>query len=67
MNEHSTQRFFSAPLAETDPERQLYMGVPRRVYEGLLSERFGQLIVARLQLRLLVFDELQERIVQWIG
>jgi hypothetical protein len=53
-------------LAETEPERLLYLAVPRRVYEGLLSERFGQLIVTRLQLRLLVFDEQQERIAQWI-
>jgi hypothetical protein len=41
--------------------------VPRRVYEGLLTESFEQLIVARLQLRLLVFDEQQERVVRWIS
>ena len=53
-------------LAETDPERLLYLAVPRRVYEGLFMERFGQLIATRLHLPLLVFDEQQERIVQWI-
>jgi hypothetical protein len=53
-------------LAETEPERLLYMAVPQRVYESLLAERFGQLIVTRLQLRLIVFDEEQERIVRWI-
>ncbi len=58
---------YRALLAETEPDRLLYLAVPRRVYEGLLTERFGQLIVTRLQLRLLVFDEQLERIVQWIG
>jgi hypothetical protein len=58
---------YRALLAETEPERVLYLAVPRRVYEGLLTERFGQLVVTRLQLRLLVFDEQQERVVLWIG
>ena len=34
--------------------------------EVLLSEQFGQLIVSRLQLRLMIFDEAQETILQWI-
>jgi hypothetical protein len=58
---------YRAVLAESEPERPLYLAVPRRVYEGLLSERFGQLVVTRVGLRLLVFDEQQRRVVQWIG
>jgi hypothetical protein len=54
-------------LAETEPERVLYLAVPRRVYEGLLSERFGQLIVTRLHLHLLVFDEQPREVAKWIG
>jgi hypothetical protein len=57
---------YRAILGETDPDRRLYLAVPRRVFESLLSERFGQVVVARLQLRLLVYEEEQERIVQWI-
>lgn len=57
---------YRAVLEETEPDRLPYLAVSRRVYEGILSERFGQLIVARLQLRLLIFDEVQERVVQWI-
>ena len=53
-------------LAQTDPERALYLAVPRRVYEGLLTERFGQLIVTQLRLRLLVFDVQPGRVLQWI-
>jgi hypothetical protein len=57
---------YRAILAETEPERVPYLAFAHRVQEGLLSERFGQVIVARLQLRLLIFDEAQERIIQWI-
>jgi hypothetical protein len=58
---------YRAVLAETEPDRLLHLAVPRRIYEGLLAEPFGQLIVARVQLRLLVFDEQQERVVRWIN
>lgn len=58
---------YRAILGETDPERRLYLAVPRRIFESLLTERFGQLIVTRLQLCLLVYDEQQQRIIQWIG
>jgi XisH protein len=54
-------------LAKTEPERTLHMAVPRRVHEGLLAEPLGQLIMASLQLRLLVFDEEQEKIITWIS
>jgi len=44
---------YRAILAETEPERLLFLAAPLRIYENLLSERFGQLIISRLQLRLL--------------
>jgi hypothetical protein len=53
-------------LTEIDPGCVLYLAVPQRVYESLFAERFGQLIRQRLQLRLMVFDEHEERIVAWI-
>ena len=53
-------------LAETEPARVLYLAVPRRIRDSLLAEPFGQLIVSRLRLRLLVFDEQEQRVVQWI-
>lgn len=54
-------------LAQSEPDRLLYLAVPRHVFETVLSERFGQLIVRELCLRLLVFDEEQERVIQWIS
>jgi hypothetical protein len=53
-------------LEQTEPERRLYLAVPSVVYESLLTERFGQLIVTRLGLRLIVFDDEQQRVTQWI-
>jgi hypothetical protein len=53
-------------LMETEPDRVPYLAVPGRAHEELLSDRFGQLIVTRLELRLVVFDETRERIIQWI-
>jgi hypothetical protein len=58
---------YRAVLAEIQPGRLLYLAVPRRVYDGLMSEQFGQLIVTRLQLRLLVFDEKKEEVVKWVS
>jgi hypothetical protein len=57
---------YKAVLAETEPERVLLLAVPLRIHESLLSERFGQLIISRLALQLLVFDEKQEKAIRWI-
>lgn len=54
-------------LAATDSDRALYMAVSVSTYRGVLADQFGQLVVSGLNLRLVVFDEQQERIVQWIG
>ena len=54
-------------LAATDPERVLYMAVSASTYRGVLADQFGQFVVSGLNLRLVVFAEKQERIVQWIG
>jgi hypothetical protein len=53
-------------LAASEPERAIYMAVPIRVHENLLTEKFGNLIVSQLGLKLLVFDHKQERILKWI-
>ena len=57
---------YRSVINATDPDRLLYLAVPRRVDEVLFSEKFGQLIINSQQLRLIVFDEQQERIIKWI-
>ncbi len=56
---------YRALLTESESDRDLYLAVPNHVYNGLLSEPFGRLMVDRIKLRLLVFDDLQRRIVRW--
>lgn len=55
-----------AVLATIEPHRKLFLAVPRRIHEGVLSERLGQLVLQTQQLSLLVFDERTERIDRWI-
>jgi hypothetical protein len=57
---------YEAVLAATQPGRALYLAAPRRIHETLLTEKLGQLIIPRLGLRLLIFDEKSERVHQWI-
>jgi len=57
---------YRSVINATEPDRLLYLAVPRRVDDVLFSERFGQLIINSQQLRLIVFDEQQERIIKWI-
>ena len=54
-------------LAESDDDRVLFMAVPKHIYEGILSEPLGQLMIKRTQLRLLVFSAKTERIIEWIN
>jgi hypothetical protein len=53
-------------LFEVEPERVLYLAIPVRVYAGIFSDPLGQLVIRRQKLNLIVFDELEEAIEQWI-
>jgi hypothetical protein len=37
---------YRSVLLEVEPERLLYLAVPKRVYEGIFTEKFGQLILS---------------------
>lgn len=53
-------------LAEIEPDRTIYLAVPSHVYDGIFTEPLGQLMTEREELQIIVFDEKQERIRQWI-
>jgi len=57
---------YQSILADIASERMLYLAVPQRSYESIFTEKIGQLILKRLQIKLLVFDEKERSIVQWI-
>src|SRR5438270_4883105 len=58
---------YRALLSQVEPERVLFLGVPTRVYDSVLSEPVGQLVTAEVRLRILVFDANQQKVVRWIN
>ena len=57
---------YRALLSQTEPQRSLFLGVSSRVHDSVLSEPLGQLVIADVHLRILVFDEQQQKVVRWI-
>jgi hypothetical protein len=53
-------------LEEFDPQRKLYLAVPESVYQSFFQRRFTRSVVERVQIQLLIYDERQEVIVQWL-
>ena len=52
-------------LADTEPDRVLYLAVPLDIYEAFFTLAFIQSVVRRSQLHLLVYDVGTEEITQW--
>lgn len=53
-------------LTEQKIGRELYLAVPNRAYHSVFQNELGQILLRNRALRLLVFDEDQEVIVEWI-
>lgn len=52
-------------LNAEEPGRILYLAIPVAVYETFFSRRFVQLIIQEYQLKLIVFEPVNEEIIQW--
>jgi len=61
-------QFFNYRLAleEKDPERTLYLAVPLNTYDEFFTLQFIQKAVNRAALKLLIYNEQEEVISQWI-
>jgi glucose-6-phosphate 1-dehydrogenase len=57
---------YSHILEEQEPERILYLAVSFTVFREIFSEEIGQLLLRRVNLRIIVFNQQKEEIVQWI-
>lgn len=58
---------YRAIIEASENPQHLYMAVPFWAYQtGILNEAIGQLVIAKLQLKLIVFNLEDEEIVQWI-
>ena len=57
---------YHALLRRDQPERTLYLAVPDRAFEGVLSSLLGRMLIEDQQIRLIVFEPDRETIVKWI-
>lgn len=53
-------------LEDQHPGRVLYLAVPVETYESFFRLEFGQIAIRRYQLKLIVYDPVQEVIVKWL-
>ncbi|BCL33742.1 XisH family protein [Nostoc sp. MS1] len=53
-------------LEISDPSRILYLAVPIGVYESFFKREFAQISLERYQIKQIVYDPIQEVILQWI-
>lgn len=53
-------------LEIADSTRILYLAVPVGVYESFFKREFAQISLDRYQIKLIIYDTIQEVIVQWI-
>ena len=54
-------------LEKIEAERLIYLAVRKSIYEEIFSEPIGVMTIQKNQLRLLVFDDDREEIIQWIN
>ncbi len=53
-------------LTVLEPTRELILAVPKYSFDGIFSEPFGQFVVKQQNLKLLVYDDQERMIVQWL-
>lgn len=63
MGQYALYRFALDAIGNNAP---LYLAVPESAVAGILSEKLGQIVIARLNMKLVVYDAQSEEIVQWI-
>jgi hypothetical protein len=56
---------YRVALEIQEPERVLYLAVPLGVYRDFFQKQFVQLVIQRYQLKLIVYDPVNEVIVEW--
>ncbi|OAB61238.1 fatty-acid oxidation protein subunit alpha [Leptolyngbya valderiana BDU 20041] len=53
-------------LQRKDPKRVLFLAVPVKVYRNFFTGELAQLSITEYGVRLLVFDPVQEEVLEWI-
>ncbi len=52
-------------LQMNEPDRTLYLAIPLDIFESFFQERFTQEAVRHYQVKLLVYEPIQEVIIEW--
>jgi hypothetical protein len=67
LEEALGQYLLYAPfLHAREPERQLYLALPKDAYDSMFEAPIGQGLLKTYDLKLLVFDPVKEAIVLWL-
>jgi hypothetical protein len=45
----------------------LYLAVEKNIYDGIFTEEIGRAILEDFDIHLVIFDETEEAILQWIN
>ena len=53
-------------MREVDPDRMLYLAITKDVFEDIFQEPLGDVLLRNQRFNLLIFDEKQEVVYQWI-
>lgn len=56
---------YRVALEEQEPERVLYLAVPLAIYNAFFQLQFIKTVVERFQLKIIIYDQIQEVIVSW--
>lgn len=48
------------------PDYTLYLAIRQAIYANFFQEEIAQIVIETQRLKLLIFDETQEEIIQWI-
>jgi hypothetical protein len=58
---------YAAFLTKAEPDRNLYLAVPESAYHGILSKPIVNELIKSQKIRLIVYNEGEENITQWIN
>ncbi|MBE9118536.1 XisH family protein [Lusitaniella coriacea LEGE 07157] len=53
-------------LQRLEPERKLYLAIRKETFSDIFEEPIGSILLENKRLRLIVFDSIEEVILQWI-
>lgn len=56
---------YALGIEDFEPERMLFLAVPQRIYKEYFSLSFVQKAVKSFKIKLLIFDDEKQNIIQW--